>query len=482
MAKAQYPIDGKLGKQYKVTSDFGWRTHPIEKTKKHHNGVDLWGAAEPLYIESWYDGVVVEAGTSKQKLASGAVGGVGWYVDVRSKINGKFYVARYAHMVPNSLKVKKGQKVEAGTVLGKMGTSGASTGKHLHFEIVEGKVHRWDLKGKGFVDPLKFIKNTIEREKLISDAPKATAEDAPVAPAPVHGNVPAAPKKESVLSNSLKIGSTGEDVKYLQKALKLKADGDFGPITQGAVKKFQKENKLAETGVVDIKTWEMLLSKKPPLAPTKTEPSKAEPALHPALAAKNITPGTVEAVLAVAKYYVDKKYVEGPKKNTVFGKFMSLNYAPWCASYVSYVFNKAGAGSIVRGTQTKNGFVGCSAGIRGLKKKGFKTVKLAEAKPGDIIFFDWQNDNDPDHVGIVLKSDPKKKIVTCYEGNTSNGKGGSQSNGGGVFKRDRRYSQVHVVIRPVFKVTSAPKAAPATATAAPAKAVAPTTTTAKPTA
>jgi hypothetical protein len=187
MAKAQYPLDGKLGKQYKVTSNFGWRVHPIEKRKKHHNGVDLWGAAEPLYIESWYDGVVIAAGTSKQKLANGAVGGVGWYVDVRSKINGKWYVARYAHMVPKSLKVKNGQKVEAGTILGKMGTSGASTGKHLHFEIVEGKVHRWDPNGKGFLDPMKFVKNTIEQEKLIADAPKATAQDAPVAPAPVHG-------------------------------------------------------------------------------------------------------------------------------------------------------------------------------------------------------------------------------------------------------------------------------------------------------
>ena len=198
MAKPQYPIDGKLGKHYKVTSSFGYRVHPIEKYKKHHNGVDLWGAKEPLYIESWHDGVVIAAGTSKQRLANGEVGGVGWYVDVRSKINGKNYVSRYAHLVPNSLKVKKGQKVEAGTILGKMGTSGASTGKHLHFEICAGKVHRWTSDGKGFVDPLKFVQNTIAQYKLIDDAPKATPEDALVAPAPVHGNVTPAPKAEPV--------------------------------------------------------------------------------------------------------------------------------------------------------------------------------------------------------------------------------------------------------------------------------------------
>jgi cell wall-associated NlpC family hydrolase len=470
MAKAQYPLDGKLGKQYRITSDFGWRTHPIQKIKKHHNGVDLWGAAEPLYIESWYDGVVTFAGTSKQKLASGAVGGLGWYVEIRSKVNGKYYVSRYGHMVPNSLKVKKGQKVEAGTVLGKMGTSGASTGKHLHFEICEGKVYRWDLKGKGFINPMLFIKSVIQQEKIIAEGKLATSETAPVAEAPISHEeagaklieaekvavAPVVPAPVTVASSVELIARevlAGKWGSGATRTKKLTNAGHNPKAVQDMV------NQIL-SGKVPAKAKAPVVNPAPAKAtvpaPAPTTASVSE--LHPALRTEDITSGTVEAVLAVAKYYVDKKYVEGPKKNTVFGKFMNLNYAPWCASFVSYVFNKAGAGHIVRGTQTKNGFVGCSAGIRGLKKKGFKTVKLAEALPGDIIFFDWQNDNDPDHVGIVLKSHPKKKIVTCYEGNTSNGKGGSQSNGGGVYKRDRRYSLVHVVIRPVFKVTSTPKA------------------------
>jgi hypothetical protein len=254
MAKPQYPIDGKLGKHYKVTSKFGWRIHPIEKYKKHHNGVDLWGAKEPLYIESFHDGVVIAAGTSKQRLKSGAVGGVGWYVDVRSKINGKYYVARYAHMVPKSLKVKKGQKVEAGTILGKMGTSGASTGKHLHFEICAGKSHRWTSNGSGFVNPLEFVKNTIKAYKLKTSIPQATPEDAPVAPAPIHEPV----KAKAELVSNLKRGSRGKNVRLIQGKLKLKQDGQFGPITEAAVKSFQKRNKLCETGIVDKKLWQLL--------------------------------------------------------------------------------------------------------------------------------------------------------------------------------------------------------------------------------
>jgi hypothetical protein len=194
MAKPQYPIDGKLGKHYRVTSSFGWRIHPIRKVRRHHNGVDLWGGAEPLYIEAWHDGVVTFAGTSRSKKADGSVGGLGWFVEIRSKVNGKYYVSRYGHMVPKSLKVKTGQKVEAGTVLGKMGTSGDSTGKHLHFEIYAGKVYRFTTDGSGFVDPLRLIENTIAHYKLIADAPKATPEDAPVAPAPVHEKVSSTPK------------------------------------------------------------------------------------------------------------------------------------------------------------------------------------------------------------------------------------------------------------------------------------------------
>jgi len=184
--KPQFPLDGKFKKDWKVTSPFGWRVHPIEKIKKHHNGVDLWGPKAKIWNEAWHDGRVIAAGTSKLKNADGSLGGVGWYVDIRSKINGKWYVTRYAHMVENSLRVVKGEKVKAGTKLGIMGNTGASAGRHLHFEICQGKVHRWTLDGKGFVDPLKFVRATIEQWELEQSITEATPETAPVAPAPIH--------------------------------------------------------------------------------------------------------------------------------------------------------------------------------------------------------------------------------------------------------------------------------------------------------
>ena len=245
MAKPQYPIDGKFGKAWKITSPFGWRVHPIDKVKRHHNGCDLWGPNPKIYIEAFHDGTVIAAGTSKLRLSNGALGGVGWYVDIRSKINGTWYVHRYAHMVENSLKVKKGQKVEAGTILGIMGNTGASAGRHLHFEINKGKVWRWTSDGSGFVNPLEFVKNTMEAYKLQESIPLATPEDAPLVPAPP------VEKPKVKVEKVLKLGSKGPAVRRLQRRLKLNQDGQFGPITETAVKAFQKKNGLAETGIVD---------------------------------------------------------------------------------------------------------------------------------------------------------------------------------------------------------------------------------------
>jgi murein DD-endopeptidase MepM/ murein hydrolase activator NlpD len=87
-------------------------------------------------------------------------------------------------MAEGSLKVKTGQKVEAGTILGIMGNTGASAGRHLHFEIVEGRRHVWDLNGKGFVSPIAFVETVMAWEKMKASAKELTPEDGAVSTAP----------------------------------------------------------------------------------------------------------------------------------------------------------------------------------------------------------------------------------------------------------------------------------------------------------
>jgi hypothetical protein len=208
----------------------------------------------------------------------------------------------------------------------------------------------------------------------------------------------------------------------------------------------------------------------------------AETQLHPIIAKLGLTPGTPEAVLAVADVFVKMKYEDNKtNKDNIFGKWFGANHTAWCAEFVSYCFNKGGAGYVVNGLQTKNGYLSCRAGIAAMKKKGYKEVPVAQAQPGDIIFFDWEHDHDPDHTGIVLKNNPKKKTVTCREGNTSRGDG-SRSNGGQVAQRDRNYSVVFAVFRPNWKPVTkvAPVAPVAPAVATPVVAPAPTPTNPKP--
>jgi len=64
-----------------------------------------------------------------------------------------------------------------------MGNTGASAGRHLHFEIVEGKTHRWDLNGKGFVSPIAFVETVMAWEKMKASASEITPDDGVVSTA-----------------------------------------------------------------------------------------------------------------------------------------------------------------------------------------------------------------------------------------------------------------------------------------------------------
>jgi murein DD-endopeptidase MepM/ murein hydrolase activator NlpD len=182
MSKYQQPIDGAYGKTWKITSKMGWRIHPVKKTRKHHNGTDICGLGRaPWYVEAFAGGTVLKA-----RVSDAAGGGFGHYVVIRHMIDGEYYTSLYAHLEPGSIQVKPGQKVKPGTVLGKMGTSGMSTGIHLHWEIWKGKTHGWSADGKGFVEPISFVKALTAAEKAKAYANVATDEKEPTAPAPVH--------------------------------------------------------------------------------------------------------------------------------------------------------------------------------------------------------------------------------------------------------------------------------------------------------
>ena len=135
-----YDPDGETGKRFltrrplqgggRLASRFGWRIHPIFHTRKLHTGVDLASPrGTPIYAAG--DGVVEKAGWTS---------GYGNYTMIRH-VNG--YETGYGHQ--SKLLVKPGDKVRQGQLIGLVGSTGNSTGNHLHFEI--------KINGN-FVDPL----------------------------------------------------------------------------------------------------------------------------------------------------------------------------------------------------------------------------------------------------------------------------------------------------------------------------------------
>ncbi len=118
-----------------ISSGFGWRIHPVTGERKLHKGVDFAApTGTPIFAAA--DGVVTDAGWTD--------GGYGNIVELRHDDGS---VTLYAHA--NSVYVSKGQIVRRGTAIAEVGTTGRSTGPHLHFEV--------QPDGRTAVDPMDYL-------------------------------------------------------------------------------------------------------------------------------------------------------------------------------------------------------------------------------------------------------------------------------------------------------------------------------------
>lgn len=135
--KGKFPIP--MENFIKVTSGFGSR-NPTAIVSANHQGIDLVGNIN-CKILNVQDGEVTYAGWQS---------GYGNCVEVKHiDESGKVFYTFYAHMQNNSLQVLTGQKVVVGQVLGLQGSTGNSTGDHLHFEI--------RLENKERIDPAPYL-------------------------------------------------------------------------------------------------------------------------------------------------------------------------------------------------------------------------------------------------------------------------------------------------------------------------------------
>ena len=117
-----------------MTSPFGWRTHPLLHVSELHTGVD-WGAPPGTPIFAAGNGDIEEIGEK---------GGYGKYIRMRHA-NG--YETAYGHLTAYARGLDVGSHVRQGQIIGFVGSSGLSTGTHVHFEIIV---------NDRFVDPMRI--------------------------------------------------------------------------------------------------------------------------------------------------------------------------------------------------------------------------------------------------------------------------------------------------------------------------------------
>lgn len=125
-------------------------------------------------------------------------------------------------------------------------------------------------------------------------------------------------------------------------------------------------------------------------------------------------------------------YCETPAgtNKTKYGEWFGFDGVPWCGMFVSWVY--AQAGQSLGNIGFTKGFAGCQTAVAHFKSKGKMTIN---PQPGDIVFFDWNNDSRYDHTGIFVRN-INESMFESIEGNTSQN---NQSNGGQVQMRLRYY-------------------------------------------
>lgn len=158
-------------------------------------------------------------------------------------------------------------------------------------------------------------------------------------------------------------------------------------------------------------------------------------------------------VLYCARQWIGYSRWDDPEPGTVFGRwyaelvgdsYFGESGVPYCAMFASYCLNWAG----VKAAGLPGSYV---PWILSANSDAGRLVSNEDAQPGDLVMFDWQGDGVADHIGIVEENHADEGWMQTIEGNTSSGSGGSQSNGGGVYRRARNYGSIIGVARPYYE-------------------------------
>jgi hypothetical protein len=199
-----------------------------------------------------------------------------------------------------------------------------------------------------------------------------------------------------------------------------------GNVGQSGIAGVQRQQHLDATGWVGKNTYNTLRSIRVPTGPHKGEMAMDAYSVELLQDAWDMFAGhepddqglTVRAG-AVALAQADVGYVEAEGNDNRYGAWYGMNYQPWCAIACTYWYEHAGGSpSFTKGSS-------------------YSYVPYPVA--GDLVCFDWDWDEEFDHVGLFHSWQTGGNFWTV-EGNTAPSSSGSQSNGGGVYQKTRNLS------------------------------------------
>lgn len=393
-----------LNKAFSISSKYGWRV--LDKGKEFHSGIDMYptDGSQQAEVGARFNGTVkaVRNDVSYSGLNTPKGYSAGNYVtyETDSGLTIKNFHLKQGSIPSN---IKPGERVKVGDKLGDMGTTGRSTGPHLHYQIESPSASK-NPKGEHTVDPTSSINGGTTMSSFNSYGYTYDSNGSSI----ITGT-------DGSTDNS---GLTG--LAAFIEMVKNAGSAFLNKITGGLFGNANANN----TSMINTSGMESGVSTTSSIFYAGSKVNDVEEFLN--IARKEI--GTKE----------NPSGSNNVKYNTwYYGKAVSGNDYPWCMAFVQWCFDQAGLP-----IQYKT--AGCGALLDWYKKNS--PDKLIErngnVKPGDIFLF-----NNHTHTGIVEKVSGDK--ITTIEGNTSSDDKGSQANGGCVARKVRERSKIMNFIRVV---------------------------------
>lgn len=167
---------------------------------------------------------------------------------------------------------------------------------------------------------------------------------------------------------------------------------------------------------------------------------------------------TPNKVLQIASSYLGYNMWNDPLPGSQFGRWYKKTFGiswadgddvAYCNIFTSHCLARAGV------KEPHPGHFAYTVYCQAQYAQAGRLISPQAAKPGDLVFFDWEPGTGIDHVGLC-ELNLGERGLQCIEGNTSGTWAGSQSHGGGVYRRVRNWTYIHSVARPFYSYKKDP--------------------------